>query len=121
MAARADLSCQNPDAALEKGLRVVRVVIITVTAFFILAGPFFLRLTVQTCMAPQCPPPGTKVIRDTRIIRKSRASLPAVTGMTISSSIILYGIAAPYKVYRGIGHFIQSASGADESAERNLP
>ena len=74
------LAKEDSKGALEKGIQMIRTILI-VNAFVIsLFGLYALRISIRAYLAGQYPPPGTKVIRNMKIITGKKAIIRAWVG-----------------------------------------
>lgn len=100
------LSKASPEDALEKISSIFYLVtwITTITAVGI--GVYTLNLSLRIFKFQCFPPPGMRVIKDTKIITGQKARTRAMIGVIIATVIIICGITFPYIAYE----LIQSLS-----------
>jgi hypothetical protein len=86
------LAENHPDQALMKIMNLVKVIIIinpVITAFFMI---YFIVLGTKTYRSRQFPPPGIKVIRDTRLTEGEKARKYAMGLWFIAAILFIFAI-----------------------------
>jgi len=88
-----------PELALQKIISSLKVIIFSLMILFAGAGIYFLRLGILTIKTSQFPPPGIKVIKDTRLIEGKNAIRKGILIIILSMLFIISGILLPIQYY----------------------
>ncbi len=93
------LAEEYPELALQRIIYSMKIIIFMLMIIFAGAGIYFLRLGILTIKTSQFPPPGIKVIKDTRLIEGKNAVRKGVIIIILSLLFIISGILLPIQYY----------------------
>ena len=93
------LAKEYPELALQRIIYSMKIIIFMLMIIFAGAGIYFLRLGILTIKTSQFPPPGIKVIKDTRLIEGKNAVRKGVIIIILSMLFIISGIFLPIQFY----------------------
>ena len=93
------LAEENPELTLQKIISSMKIIIFSLMIIFAGAGIYFLRLGILTIKSSQFPPPGIKVIKDTRLIEGKNAVRKGIIIIILSMLFIISGILLPIQHY----------------------
>ena len=93
------LAEEYPELALQRIINSMKIIIFSVMIIYAGAGIYFLRLGILTIKASQFPPPGIKVIKDTRLIEGKNAVRKGIIIIILSMLFIISGILLPIQYY----------------------
>ena len=90
-----ELAKESPEEAMEQFGAFLSVFLAVVSLSLILVSVWIARFSLKALQAEQFPPPGARVIRDTRIIYGAQARRKAIPGLVLAAilavcSILLY-------------------------------
>ncbi len=83
------LSQKDPQLAFKKSMFILKVALGFVSLLLLSMGVYFVLLARKTLRSGQYPPPGMRVIRDTRLRTGAQAKRVAISFIVISSILIL--------------------------------
>jgi hypothetical protein len=102
-------------------LQIIRIVIAFIFLSIVPFGLYMCRLGWRVIRHKQMPPPGTKVIVDTKVLEGSKAVTRGKLIITISLLLILLGLYGglyfPYKLRKVFGEQIKQQAPQTEQAE----
>ncbi len=78
------LAAADPDLAMHGLVRLMRIVLLAGVLLACLVGASLIRTALRTLRAGRFPPPGMRVIRDTRVVTGARARIQAITLMVVA-------------------------------------
>ncbi len=87
------LARENPRASMEQLLNRLHILALAMTLLFVPFSLYLLYFSIRTYRASRFPPPGTQVIRDTRIVTGRRARMKGIAGVllaTVFLALVLY-------------------------------
>ena len=93
------LTEEYPELALQRLISSMKIIIFMLMFIFVGAGIYFLRLGILTIKTSQFPPPGIKVIKDTRLIEGKNAVRKGIIIIIFSMLFIISGILLPIQYY----------------------
>ncbi|MBL7149332.1 MAG: hypothetical protein ISS80_04590 [Candidatus Cloacimonetes bacterium] len=93
------LAEEYPELALQRIINSMIIIIFSLMIIFAGAGIYFLRLGILTIKTSQFPPPGIKVIKDTRLIEGKNAVRKGIIIIILSMLFIISGILLPIQYY----------------------
>ena len=83
------LSQKDPQLAFKKSMFILKVALGFVSLLLLSMGVYFVLLARKTLRSGQYPPPGMRVIRDTRLRTGAQAKRVAISFIALSSILIL--------------------------------
>ena len=93
------LAEEYPKLALQRIISSMKIIIFTLMIIFAGTGIYFLRLGILTIKTSQFPPPGVKVIKDTRLSEGKNAVRKGIIIIILSMLFIISGILLPIQYY----------------------
>jgi hypothetical protein len=82
------LARENPRAALEQLLSRLHLLALFMTLLFVPFSLYLLYVSIRTYRASRFPPPGTRVIRDTRVVTGRRARMKGIAGVLLAAAFL---------------------------------
>lgn len=86
----------NPEQAVREVFRLLRLSAGVGGAGLLVFGLYFTHFSLKVLSSGQFPPPGTKVVRDTRVQTGPAARLRAGAGIALATLLIVLGLAVPW-------------------------
>jgi hypothetical protein len=83
------LSPKNPELAFKKSMFILKVALDLVSLLLLSMGVYFVFLARKTLRSGQYPPPGMRVIRDTRLRTGTQAKRVAISFIAFSCVLIV--------------------------------
>ena len=93
------LSSKDPEIAFKKSMFILKVALGLVSLLLLSMGVYFVLLARKTLRSGQYPPPGMRVIRDTRLRTGTQAKRVAISFIVLSCILILFGFFFSYWPY----------------------
>lgn len=87
-------------AAAGKVQQLSAVVLISLGAVTVLFGIYLISLAVRVIRGERFPPPGARVINDTKILRGAAAKRYGMAAMVLALAILVAGVAIPWKAHQ---------------------
>jgi hypothetical protein len=117
------LAGTDPAAAMNRVVQVINILLPLFALSVAATGLYCIVMAVRIIKSGQCPPPGTRVIRDTRIITGERALNRARAMIIFSIAIILLGVAVSWYFQDIFNDRLDGESGNAvlEQSIQNLP
>ena len=100
LAGLAALAESQPDAALARGALVFKVVGIAGGLGLMLLAAYVAHLAARVRRSERFPPPGVRVVRDTRILEGYRAKRRGDIGLLLAVVVAACGIVLPVLIWR---------------------
>ncbi len=82
------LARENPRAALEQLLNRLHLLALSMTLLFVPFSLYLLYFSIRTYRASRFPPPGSRVVRDTRIVTGRRARMKGIAGVLLAAAFL---------------------------------
>ena len=95
-----DLAGEFPRQAVDRFLKVCRFVGVAIAIGFAAFGIYLFRISILTLRSGQFPPPGFRVIRDTRLLTGERATLRGKLGLIFAAVFVSFAFLLPWYMYR---------------------
>ncbi len=89
-----ELARENPQAALEQLLNRLHLLALSMTLLFVPFSLYLLYVSIRTYRTSRFPPPGTRVIRDTRIVTGRRARMRGIAGVLVAAAFLALALYA---------------------------
>ena len=83
------VSKENPEVAFKKSMFVLKATLSFVSLLLVMTGIYLMVLARRTLKSGQYPPPGMRVIRDTRLRTGTQAKVSAISLIVISCILIV--------------------------------
>ena len=97
---------QDTPAAGARGIAIMLLFAAPFTLLAVVVAADAIRRSVRTLRAGQFPPPGTRVVRDTRIVRGRPATVVGAAGLALGGTLLVAALVLPWIAYR-IGRVLQ--------------
>ena len=81
---------ENPEVAFKKSMFVLKTTLSFVSLLLVMAGIYSMSLARRTLKSGQYPPPGMKVIRDTRLRTGTQAKRAGISLIALSCILIIF-------------------------------
>ena len=94
-----DIGQENPGLALEKILQLLHIILILMALGSISFGIYVIHIAVRVLKTEQFPPPGVRVIRDTKVRTGRRARIIAMFFILFSVFIVVIGTVGSWYTY----------------------
>ncbi|MCG8364815.1 MAG: hypothetical protein MJA27_15985, partial [Pseudanabaenales cyanobacterium] len=91
-----ELAKESPEEALEQFGPVLSGFLVVTSLCLILVSGWVARLSFKALQAEQFPPPGTRVIRDTRVICGAQARRKAILGLVLAAVLAVCSVLSPW-------------------------
>ncbi len=101
------LARESAYQASRQGLALARVLLMTIAGGAIVLGGVLGRLSWRTLRSGCYPPPGTRVINDTPVLRGARARRYGRSGLILSALVIAAGLWIPYSIHEVLDQLLQ--------------
>lgn len=106
-----DLAETSRPEAGRKALLAARVFFAVIAAGSTVLAAFLGRLSWGTLRAGRCPPPSSRVIRDTVVLRGNRARLYDWITLTLAVFVLAAGLLVSYRAERGVRSLLKTTLG----------
>ncbi len=93
------LANESPEEALERFGAFLRVFLAVTSVSLMLISGWVARFSLKALQAKQFPPPGTRVIRDTRVMCGAQARRKAILGLVLAAILAVCGVLVPWQVW----------------------
>jgi uncharacterized BrkB/YihY/UPF0761 family membrane protein len=90
---------ENPEVAFKKSMFVLKATLSFVSLLLVMSGIYLMVLARRTLRSGQYPPPGMRVIRDTRLRTGTQAKVSAISLIVISCILIVFAFFFLYWPY----------------------
>ena len=90
---------ENPEVAFKKSMFVLKVSLSLVSLLLVMTGIYLMVLARKTLRSGQYPPPGMRVIRDTRLRTGAQARRASISLIVISCILIVFAFFFLYWPY----------------------
>jgi hypothetical protein len=107
----------HPEQAIREVFQLLQLSSLMGGAGLVVFGLYYGRFSMKVVSTGRFPPPGTKVIRDTRVQTGKAASLRGWAGIAVSGALILLGFAVPWVPDLVIRPMIQAAEQGEQTGE----
>jgi hypothetical protein len=94
------LAVRSPEEAGRRATLVLLAVVAPATVLGMWAGIDAIRRSRRALRAEQYPAPGSRVVRDTPVLRGRAARVAGTLGVVLGSALIALAVALPYTAYR---------------------
>ncbi|QTA81830.1 Uncharacterized protein dnl_41810 [Desulfonema limicola] len=94
-----ELAKYDHEQAFEKILFLLRIIMVSIAFTLTSFGIYIIRIAIKAIITEQFPPPGMKVIRETRLLTGRSAKQRGVIGIILAIAIIITGITFPAFLY----------------------
>ena len=92
-------SKENPELAFKKSMFMLKLTLGIVSVLLLMTGVYFIILVRRTFESGQYPPPGMKVIRDTRLRTGTQDKRPGISLIILSCILIVLALFFLYWPY----------------------
>ncbi|MCK4696141.1 MAG: hypothetical protein KAT74_10280, partial [Candidatus Cloacimonetes bacterium] len=89
------LADDSPELAIEKILSALKIVTISITIFFTLAGLYYIRLSILILRTNEFPPSGIRVVKDTSFVTGKDAQRRGIGILIFAILLIVIGLLFP--------------------------
>jgi len=94
------LAVRSPEEAGRRATLILLAVVAPATLLGMLAGVDAIRRSRRALRAGQYPAPGSRVVRDTPVLRGRAARVAGILGVVLGGTLVALGAALPYTAYR---------------------
>ena len=114
------LAASSPHEAAAKALSVSRLFLAAVAALAVVLAAYLGRLSWRTLAVGRYPPPGVRVIRDTRVVRGPRARRYGWMVLALALLILAAGLLVPWRADRHLRALLAPGLGPTDLSPAEL-
>ena len=108
-----DLAREFPQQAVDRFLKVCRFAGVAMAIGFAAFGLYLFRISLFTLRSEQFPPPGFRVIRDTKLLTGERAKLRGKLGLIFAALLVGFAFILPWYMYKVVLSILEVSTNAN--------